>query len=452
MTIAWKPDPETAKSTNVARLMKRHDLASASDLRERSAAEPEWFWPAAVEDLGIEFDTPWQTLLDTSKGHAHAAWFVGGKLNLVKNCLGRHAASDHADEVCLVTLNETGEEISYTFRTLQAEVNRCAAAMNRLGVKRGDRVAAYMPMIGEVVVQMLATIQMGAIFIPIFSGYAPGALAERLNGAEVKLLFTADVSSRKGKPVEVLAPAREALEDCPSVAHTVIVTRSAGNDIDLIEGRDISWNEFLASGRGPAPCPSMDAMDPAIILFTSGTTGRPKGTVHSHAGTLVQIAKEVGYAFDMKPDDRFFWLSDIGWMMGPWMIIGGLFHRATVYTYEGGIDYPDETRLWQVLAEHRITVFGISPTAIRMLMRFGDDKPARFDLSALRILGSTGEPWDDESWHWFFDRVGEKRCPIINISGGYRHHRLLLVAAADRRTQTVHPGRPWARDGRAGVE
>ena len=437
--FAWRPTSEHLENSRVARFMRQHGIDDPAALRRRSAADPEWFYPAIIDDLGIKFDQSFEKVVDTSAGAAFAEWFTGGRLNLVANCLHRHRSGPIADEPCLVGLHETDGDgtsaVRYTFRQLAAEVDRCAVALQRAGIEPGDRVAAYMPMISDVVVQMLATIQVGAVFVPVFSGYAPAALAERVQDAEAKLLFVADRSSRRGKPVAILPNARAALSTCPSVETMVVVVRGLPGDpeAELDEGRDVTWSEFLASGSGAAlekptmaPMAEMSSMDPALILYTSGTTGRPKGTVHSHAGTLIQLAKEVGYAFDVhgpSPDegragDRFFWFTDIGWMMGPWAIIGGLFHGATVYLYEGAIDYPEPDALWALLEEHKISVFGISPTAIRMLLGLGTEAIEKRDLSALRILGSTGEPWDPESWQWYFQHVGGERCPVINISGG----------------------------------
>ncbi len=420
--IVWRPPPSLVRDANVTRLMRRLGVADPDTLRTRAAENQEWFWREVVEDLDIRFDRPFDTVRDTSPGIPWTRWYTGGRLNLVSNCLDRHLDGPRAQAECLVALAEDGREIRYTFESLAHEVSRCAAALRRAGVGKGDRVAAYMPMVAEVAVQMLATIKIGAIFVPVFSGYAAAALAERISSCGAKLLFCADASLRRGARIEILENALAAVADCPSVETVVVVQRDGSRALTLIEGRDRSWTEFLASGSGGArpenAAETMESMDPALILYTSGTTGRPKGTVHSHAGTLVQLAKEVGYAFDMKPEDRFFWLTDIGWMMGPWEIIGGLFHGAAVYLYEGAIDYPTPDQLWRVLEEHRITVFGISPTAIRLLMREGPGAVDARDLSALRILGSTGEPWDEESWNWCFEHVGGRRCPIINISGG----------------------------------
>ena len=413
--FVWRPPPELVDRANVTRLMRRHGITEVDELVRRSAAEQEWFWSAVVEDLGIVFDRPYDSLRDTSRGIPWTDWFVGGELNLTANCLDRHRDGPRADEPALVSEHEDGTVRSFSYRELAELVDRCAAGLVDAGVGPGDRVGAYMPMTAEVAVQMFACFKIGAIFIPVFSGFAPAAVAERLRDAEAKLLFTADVSARRGKPLAIKPNADAAADATPSIRRVVVVRRAAGGPWN--PERDVEWGEFLGRGETPATAATA-AMAPALILYTSGTTGRPKGTVHSHAGSLVQIAKEVGYAFDMKPQDRFFWVTDIGWMMGPWMLIGGLFHGATMVLYEGAINWPEPDRLWRSVAERGVTVLGISPTAVRLLRGACESPSESHDLSRLRILGSTGEPWDEESWSWFFAAVGGRRCPLINISGG----------------------------------
>ncbi len=414
--IVWRPPAELVAGSNVGRLMRRHGIADVDRLIERSIAEQEWFWQAVVEDLGIEFSTPYHTLRDRSRGPEWTDWFVGGEINLTANCLDRHRDGPLAERTCLVSEHEDGTVRRFSFRQLAGLVDACAAGLVASGIEPGDRVGAYMPMTAEVAVQMLACFKIGAVFIPVFSGFAPAALAERLRDAGARLLFTADVSARRGRPLAIKPAADEAADQVPSLTTVVVVRRGEGGPWN--PRRDVAWDDFLASGGSPPPSRPMPSMAPALILYTSGTTGRPKGTVHSHAGSLVQIAKEVGYAFDMKAADRFYWVTDIGWMMGPWMLIGGLFHGATVVLYEGAINWPGDDRLWRSVADRRVSVLGISPTAVRLMMRAGDAALAGIDLSSLRILGSTGEPWDEESWRWYFERVGGGRCPVINISGG----------------------------------
>jgi len=412
----WHPSAELVNSANISRFMRKHGISDPAALITRSIAEQDWFWDAVLEDLGIEFEHPYHTVRDTGPGIPWTAWYVGGRLNIVANCLDRHAAGERAEEVCLIGEREEGTVTAHTFAQLKTAVDRCAAGLVAAGVGPGDRVAAYMPMTAEVVIQLLATLKIGAIFIPIFSGYAPPAVAERLRDAGAVLLFTADSTLRRGNRVPIKPNADAAAAAAPSV-RSVVMVRYGEGDAPWNAERDVAWEDF-AQTDSPPGTRAVESMDPCLILYTSGTTGRPKGTVHSHAGALVQIAKEVGYAFDMKPEDRFFWLTDIGWMMGPWQIIGGLFHGAAVVLYDGAFDWPSPARLWQLIERHRVTVFGISPTAIRLAMRRGMEHLKRHDLSSLRILGSTGEPWDEASWLWYFEHVGGRRCPIINISGG----------------------------------
>ncbi len=415
-TIVWTPSAALVEHANLTRFMRRHGFATTRALYRRSVDDPEWFWDAVVRDLGIEFAEPYGAVMDTAKGIPWTEWYVGGRLNIAANCLDRHLRAGRGGEVCVIGEREDGRVRTLTFAELDDAVARCAAGLRAAGVGHGDRVGAYMPMVPEVVIQLLGTLRVGAIFIPIFSGYAPAAVAERLESAGAKLLFTADRSARRGKPVPIKPNADAAVARSASVERVVVV-RGYGGEIPWDEARDLAWNDFLRTGDDPS-VELVGSMEPALILYTSGTTGRPKGTVHSHAGTLVQLAKEVGYVFDMKPDDRFWWVSDIGWMMGPWMIIGGLFHGATIVLYDGAPDWPGPDRVWDMIERHRVTVFGISPTAIRMAMCAGAEHVTRHDLTSLRILGSTGEPWDEASWRWYFETVGGKRCPVMNISGG----------------------------------
>lgn len=416
--FVWHPSPELVSQANVTRLMRRHGFADIDALMRASIADQEWFWRVIVDDLEIEFETPFTGVRDTSRGIPWTDWYVGGRLNLTQNCLSRATADTDRDRPCLVAENEDGTVRTFSHHQFTQLVDRCAASLRALGIGKGDRVGAYMPMTAEVAVQMFATIQIGAIFIPIFSGFAPAAVADRLNDAGARLLFTAAGSTRRGKPLNIKTLADEAAAAVPSLERVIVLKRGE-EPSSWSDERDLDWEAFLDLGTGHSAVAEMvESMAPALILYTSGTTGQPKGTVHSHAGSLVQIAKEVGYAFDMKASDHFFWLTDIGWMMGPWMLIGGLFHRATVYLYEGAIDWPGPGRLWEMVQRHRVSTLGISPTAIRLLQRAGDAVPATYDLASLRILGSTGEPWDEDSWTWFFETIGRKRCPIINIAGG----------------------------------
>lgn len=414
--IVYRPSEEMIEHARITDFMREHSIPDYDELIKRTSRDDEWFWDVVTKHLGIEWFEPYHTVKDTSRGIPWTQWYVGGKLNIVHNILDRHAMGEDSGNLAVVWEGEDGDTRMLTYLELYEQVSLCANGLRQLGIGKGDTIALYMPMVPETVVQLLACLKIGAICIPIFSGYAPPAVAQRLQDAEAKLLFTADGSSRRGKPISIKPNADEAVADSPSVKYTVVVKR-AGNEVPWNTEKDVWWDDLLKMG-GKAPTEIMDSEDPALIIYTSGTTGMPKGTVHTHAGTLVQVAKEVGYFFDVKKTDLFFWLSDIGWMMGPWMIIGSLHHGCPIFIYEGALNYPGNDRLWKMIDRHGVTIFGISPTAIRMLMGFGKEEVEKHDLSSLRILGSTGEAWDTDSWMWFFENVGGSRCPIINISGG----------------------------------
>ncbi len=413
--FVWTPTAAARREHRVGRLLDRAGLDRIEALIEVAAVDPDWFWPEVVGDLEIPFVRPFSSVRDLARGPEWAEWFVDGTLNLADACVLAPARRAGADRTALVAEREDGSVRTLSRRELGHEVDRCAAALRDAGVVAGDRVAAFMPTRAEVAIQMFATISIGALFVPVFSGFGAEALAERLRDAGVKLLFTTDRSLRRGRAVEILPVARQAVLESPTLERVVVVEPSPSTRLD---GNEADWSDFLQSAR-PRDLPplSFPSMHPALILYTSGTTGRPKGTVHSHAGTLVNIAKEHAYAFDVRASDVFFWLSDIGWMMGPWLLIGALFHGATAVLYEGAVDWPDPARLWQIVERHRVTLLGLSPTAVRLLRR-ADAAPRDEDLSTLRLLGSTGEPWDEASWFWYFREVGRERCPVINISGG----------------------------------
>ena len=426
----WRPSPAWIERAHVTRLM--HKLGYTFDANdraavvrttrafvERSGRDIEWFWNAALADMGMHWDEPYHTLLDASRGNAWADWFIGGRTNIVSNCLDRHASGPDADKLALIAESEDQQVQRWTFRELDRDVCRLANALKALGIRCGDRIASYMPMSGEVVIAMLASQKLGAIFIPIFSGYAPKAVRERLDDAEVKLVFTANGSMRRGHVHPLKAELDHALDGSTSVQHVLVVPRIATlPSCPMLAGRDLYWADACAGQADHCETVSLPALAPALILFTSGTTGKPKGTVHTHAGCLAQIGKELLYNFDLQPEDVFFWFTDIGWMLGPWEIIGCFMHKTTLVVFEGAPDYPSADRVWQSVERHGVTIFGISPTAIRMLMRAGDGYVQRHALPSLRMLGSSGEPWDPESYRWYFEQVGRSRCPIINISGG----------------------------------
>ncbi|HVF74150.1 MAG TPA: AMP-binding protein [Acidimicrobiales bacterium] len=396
----WFPTDPAA--TNVGRFMAAEGVASFDELVARSIDEPEWFWAAVVDFLGLPFSRRWDRVLDTTEGIPWAKWFVGGRLNFAQACL-RHAGSRRA----LVWEGEDGEVRSWTYGELAAEVDGLCALLASRGVGVGDRVGIFMPMVPETVAAVLAVAKLGAVFLPLFSGYGAGAVASRLQDASAVALITADGTYRRGKPVDMLSVAEEAVIECPSVTTTVVVPR-------LGRGGGVPW-----PGPGePQPFEEVDSEHPLFIAYTSGTTGKPKGSVHVHAGWLAKVAEEGAFQTDCGPDDTLFWFTDMGWIMGPWEVTAALANGATLALYEGAPDWPEPDRLWAFLERHGVTILGISPTLVRAMMPHGDEPVRRHDLSALRILGSTGEPWNEGPWQWFFSVVGGGRCPIINISGG----------------------------------
>ena len=415
--IVWKPNNDYLENANITRFMKKNNIKDYDELIKKSTDDIEWFWDAALKDLNIEWFKKYEKIMDDSKGIQWTKWFTGGKINIVYNCLDRHAKSDKKDNISIIWENEEGDFKKLKYYELYKEVNKFANGLKKIGVKKGDRVGIYMPMTPEIVITFLGIMKIGAISIPIFSGFGGHALAQRLDIAEAKVLVTADGSKRRGKIINIKKEVDKAINSVKSIKNIIVLNRF-DIDIKMKENRDIWWKDIVSNQSEICETERMDSEDYAMIIFSSGTTGAPKGTVHTHGGALAQIAKELGYYFDVKQNDIFFWLTDIGWMMGPWMIIGVQNFGSTIVIFEGAPNYPNPDRLWELVEKHKITTLGISPTAIRMLMRYGDEWPKKHDLSSLRILGSTGEPWDSDSWNWFFEKIGNKKAPIINISGG----------------------------------
>jgi acetyl-CoA synthetase len=417
--LAWRPTPEYVERANVTRLMRAHGIGSIDDLRRRSVEDVAWYWDAAVKDLGIEFATPYQGVLDTSNGVPWATWFAGGRINLVTNCVDRWADRDGArDRVALIGESETGDSRSLTFGELRAAVDQVAAGLRESGVGKGDSVAVFMPMVPEAVIAAYAVAKIGAVYLPIFSGFAPSAVAARLQDANVKLVFTADGTWRRGKHGLMKQAADEAVAEAPSVERVVVLS-NLGVDVPMAAGRDVWWHDFVAPHDGVAVEPEdTSAEDVFMVAYTSGTTGRPKGAVHVHGGFLVKIASECAYQTDIHAGEVFYWFTDMGWIMGPLSMVGSHANGAAMVMYEGAPDFPDPSRVWASVERHRVAMLGVSPTLIRALKTQGDEWPARHDLSSLRILGSTGEPWNPEPYRWLQQVAGGGSVPIINLSGG----------------------------------
>ena len=419
--IVWRPRSAYVERSRLRRFMERHGIATLDELMRRSTGDLEgvaWFWDAVLEDLEIAFYKPYQRILDASAGIPWARWCVGGQLNIVHNCLDKWIGTPTQNRAAVRWEGEEGDVRILTYGDLYRQVNRLANALRELGLGKGDAVGLYMPMTPEIVVALLAVVKIGGVVLPLFSGYGAAAVATRLADAEARALFTADGFYRRGKIVEMKAVADEALSQAPTVEH-VVVLRRVGQKVPWTEGRDRWWEDVLAGQSLQAPTERTDAEDRLMIIYTSGTTGRPKGAVHTHCGFPVKSAQDIAHGLDVQPFDTLYWVTDMGWMMGPWEVFGATLLGATMVLYDGALDYLGPDRLWSLVERHGVTVLGISPTLVRALMAHGAEAHVRqHDLSSLRVLGSTGETWNPEPWLWFFHIVGGGQLPIINYSGG----------------------------------
>jgi acetyl-CoA synthetase len=406
----WRPSPEVLAGCNVMRFARVHGVESYAELLRRSLAEPEWFWDATVRHLGLEFSHPYEQVLDLREGPQWARWFVGGRLNLAWSCVGTWAQRDPT-AIAVRGQREDGVDSVLTFGELWERVRRLAAGLQRLGVEPGDRVGLFLPMITETVVASHACALIGAVQVPLFSGFAAPAIRARLDDAEVKAVLTAEHTMRRGRPSPMRAVLDEALEHRPDVWRVVLGGESVSG------GRHIGWDALSAEDPGDQPVVAFDAEHPYMLIYTSGTTGRPKGAVHATGGFLVKIAQEAAFQLDVGRDDTVHWVTDMGWLMGAWLVVGAGALGATISVAEGAINEPAD-RLWSLCEQHEVSVLGLSPTLVRGLMAVDAGDPTTHDLHALRTIGSTGEPWTPDAYTWTFDRVGRGRLPIINMTGG----------------------------------
>ena len=449
--IVHEPSQEFVESTNIWEFMQAYGIDDYEELIERTTSEidginqsgVDWFWNELVDYLDIDFFEDYDQVRDDSKARSAAVnasgetvtrddpqfsdWYPGGKLNIGHNVLDRHAAvdSETRNKVACIWEGEDGDVREITYHELYRQSNAVANALEARGINTGDTVALYMPMVPEVISILYGCFKIGAIAVPIFSGFGVEATATRIEDPECSVLFTGDGFQRRGDEVTLKRTVDDAIVQADTDVESVIVfDRLGASDsesplsIPMSDGRDEWWADAVETQSNEYETKSLPADQESMLLYSSGTTGKPKGIVHTHAGVQMQCAKEVYFGFDLQPSDRFFWVSDIGWMMGPWSLIGNHTFGGTIFMYEGAPDYPDPDRFWEIIDRHSITQFGISPTAIRALRKQGDDWVEGHDLSSLRLLGSTGEPWDPESWQWFYETVGGSDIPIINISGG----------------------------------
>jgi acetyl-CoA synthetase len=390
---------------------KERALVTGAEIYDEASTDREGFWARQAADL--DWFEEWDTILEWETPYAR--WFVGGTLNVAHNCVDRHVEAGHGDQVAYHWEGEPGDTRTLTYADLLDQVQRAANALKELGVGKGDRVAVYLPMIPELPITMLACARIGAVHSVVFGGFSANALRDRINDSECKVLVTADGGHRRGAVAPLKPAADEALEDTPSI-EKVLVVRRGDNDVEMADGRDVWWHDLVDAQQADCPAEPMDSEDLLYLLYTSGTTGKPKGIMHTTGGYLTQVAFTHRYVFDLRPDEDVYWCAaDIGWVTGhSYIVYGPLANRATSVLYEGVPNHPGEDRFWDIVERYGITQLYTAPTAIRAFMKWGDEHPAGHDLSSLRLLGSVGEPINPEAWMWYQEHIGGGRCPIVD--------------------------------------
>lgn len=415
--IVWRPTPEYTENAHLTAFMRQHDIVDFDDLMEKSTQDIAWFTEAIIDYLQIVFYQPYSKIIDLSDGPAWPRWCVDGKLNIVHNCLDKYIGTPTENQVALIWEAEDGRSESWTYGKLYKKVNQAANALRSLGLGKGDAIGIYMPMTPEIVVALLAISKIGAVILPLFSGYGVSAVVTRLADAHARALFTADGFLRRGQVIDMKRVADAAAEQLTSLEH-IIVTRYAENEVDLQAGRDHWWHELIDPQPQAAETEKTAAEDTLMVIYTSGTTGRPKGAVHTHCGFPIKAAQDMAFGTDVHPGEVIYWLTDMGWMMGPWLVFGAMILGSTFVIFDGAPDYPGPDRLWQITEKHKVTTLGVSPTLIRALIPHGIEQVRRHNIGSLKYFASTGEPWNPDPWLWLFEQVGEYRRPIINYSGG----------------------------------
>lgn len=415
--IVWKPTRKHIEHANLTAFMRIHEIKDFDALMQRSTSDVVWFTDAVLKYLDIQFYKPYTKAVDLSNGIQFPKWCVGGKMNIVHNCVDKWQGAGEKNRKAVVFESEEGIVKTLTYEELYREVNKAANALRSLGLGKGDAIGIFMPMTPEIVIALLAIAKIGGIILPLFSGYGAGAIVSRLADADAKALFAADGAYRRGKAVKMKPVADEAAEQIDSLNHMIVLKRT-GQDINMKEGRDHWWRELVDIQNDQAETEFTSAEDPLMIIYTSGTTGKPKGAVHTHCGFPVKAAQDMAFGTDVHAGDVIYWMTDMGWMMGPWQVFGSLLLGAAMFIYDGAPDFPEPDRLWELVEKHKINQMGVSPTLIRSLIPQGDEYFKKHDLSSLKCFASTGEPWNPDPWMWLFEKVGKGKLPIINYSGG----------------------------------
>lgn len=450
---AWRPSEEFQKAANWHAFMQEEGVADYPELERRARDEPEWFWQALLRHLDIRFRHPWTRVLDLSQGIEWPRWCVGATMNITETLLDRHLESGHGGHEAMVWEGEDGAIRRLSYAELSGQVNRLASGLQSLGIQSGDAVGVYLPMTPEVVIAFLALARAGCIVLPMFSGFGAQAISTRLNDAQAVALIAADHCLRRGRQVDMKTVAGEAASQVPTLRHLILASRDGAPLEDHLacpsEGKaanpgrhwvETDWAGLIAAGSASFPAREVPAEHPLMIVYTSGTTGRPKGTVHTHCGMLAKTGEDFLLCFDLKRADRLLWMTDFGWLVGPLQITATLLAGASVVLAEGTPDFPQIDRLWQLIERHKVSFLGIGPTLARMMLQYGGAPCSSHDLSSLRVAASTGEPWDTDSWRWVFEKVLDAQGPLMNYSGGTEVGGLLA-------TNVLYPIKPASFSG-----
>lgn len=418
--IAWVPSQEVIEKAQLTKFMKQIGAGSWDELYARSIEDVEAFTAEVLKFLDIKFDPPYEKLLDSSDGIEWSKWCVGGGLNITEMCLDRWIGTEIEDQTAIIWEGENRKVETYTYKQLYNHVTACASGLLAAGFEKGETIGIHLPMIAETIVSLLAINRIGAIAVPVFSGYGVDAIASRMNGVKAKGLIISAGFSRRGKFFNSFKIDKEVIENCPTIKKVFVCSCDPDGFLSDLTSNEIfsEFNTLFAETGITNSLANTSANDPAIILYSSGTTGRPKGIAHVHCGFPIKAAQDMAFGTDVGKGTRISWVTDIGWMMGPWLIYGALINGATMVLYDGSPDYPNPDRMWEFAAKHKVEILGISPTLIRVLSTKGDDLPKKHDLSNLRAFASTGEPWNPAPWYWLFEKVGNSKLPIINYSGG----------------------------------
>lgn len=443
--IVWWPTQEMLQASNLAAFMQTlgivdKDPAGYRQLLMLADKDPHRFWESVIRYAGLKFYRPYEAVFDSAQGIEWTQWCVGGTTNAILNCLDRHESPGEEAKTAIVWEGEDGRCRTWRYTELKAETSRLASGLRSLGCKPGDVIGVLMPMVPEAAAAMLAVVKIGAVVLPLFSGFGSAAVIDRLNDAHAVAVITADGTWRRGKRYDLKATLDQALPRVPTLRH-IVVLRNTGEVSSWDPNTDHWWGELCCGKPTNEPTEQMSAEAPMMLIYTSGTTGRPKGTVHSHCGFITKMALDLGLCADYKSSDRMLWMSDMGWLAGPILIYATTLVGATMVIAEGAHDYPDPDRFWRLIQQHRVSMLGIAPTIVRGFMQVGGANVDKYDLSSLRVTLSTGEAWTHDAWMWMFEKVCRRRAPIINYSGGTEVGGGIVTGTV------LHPMKPCAFSG-----